>query len=414
MYEHVLIIGGGIAGPSLALLLHQAGISSAVYEAYPEAEDIGGGLQIAPNGMQVLGQIGIAGRILAQGVVGEELSFENQNGAVLARVGNGRGQRYGFPAVQIARNALHKGLKDEAERLGVSIAYRKRLIDISSQCDGVVARFEDGALAEGTILIGADGVHSRTREIVLPDGPRPAYTGIVTVGGFASHPGLVLASPLEMGRQHMIFGREGFFGYGYFDPRNPSRVMWWSHLERAREPLKEEYMRWAIEQLRSELLERHHGWTQPVQTILRSATELMRGAVYDVASLPTWWKDRVLLIGDAAHAISPHAGQGASLALEDAMLLAKLLRERQGTHQGSHEETFARFMQARRARVEKVIAEARKRGDGKRVLTPAQAWVRDRFLSILLRARGERMNEWMYTYTIDWEDERSGVLETIA
>ncbi len=413
MYEHVLIIGGGIAGSSLALLLHQAGISSAVYEAYPQAENIGGGLQIAPNGMRVLERIGMAARLLTQGVAAEELSFENRSGTVLARVGNGRGRRYGFPAVQIARSALHKGLVDEAARRGIPIAYRKRLIDISFGCDGVVARFEDGTSAEGTILIGADGVHSRTRGIILPDGPRPAYTGIFTVGGFASHPELVPADALEMERQHMIFGREGFFGYGHFDPQNPSRVMWWSHLERAREPLKEEYVRWPTEQLRGELLERHHGWQQPVQTILRSATELMRGPVYDVASLPTWWKDRVLLIGDAAHAISPHAGQGASLALEDSMLLAKLLRERQVGCQESHAETFARFVQARRVRVEKVVAEARKRGDGKRVLTPAQAWVRDRFLSILLRASGERMNDWMYSYAIDWE-ERSEVLEATA
>jgi 2-polyprenyl-6-methoxyphenol hydroxylase-like FAD-dependent oxidoreductase len=118
-----------------------------------------------------------------------------------------------------------------------------------------------------------------------------------------------------------------------------------------------------------------------------------------VPSLPAWWKDRVLLIGDAAHAISPHAGQGASLGLEDAIYLAKLLRNSHATH----EQVFEQFMQARRARVERIVAEARRRGDGKRVLTPTAAWIRDRVISVLARVWGDRMNDWMYSYKINWE-----------
>jgi 2-polyprenyl-6-methoxyphenol hydroxylase-like FAD-dependent oxidoreductase len=410
MKEHVVIVGGGIAGPALALLLDKAGISSAVYEAYPQADDIGGGLQIAPNGMRVLDRIGVADQLLARGVAGEEFCFENQNGTVLARVGNGRAHKYGVPAVQMSRSVLHKALMEEVARRGITITYRKRLTELSCHSDGVAARFEDGTMAEGTILVGADGVHSRTREILFPAGPRPVYTGIFTVGGFASHPSLAPAGEAQMQRLHMIFGREGFFGYGYFDRQYPSRVMWWSHLERKREPSKQEYASWSTEELRAELLERHRGWHEPVQTILRSATDLMRGPIYDVPTLPAWSRDRTLLIGDAAHAISPHAGQGASLALEDAMMLAKLLRDRQS----SYVETFALFEQSRRARVEKIIAEARRRGDGKRVLTPAQAWVRDRIISILMPILGERMNEGMYSYKIDWEEAGSGTLQKIA
>ncbi len=106
-----------------------------------------------------------------------------------------------------------------------------------------------------------------------------------------------------------------------------------------------------------------------------------------------------MLIGDAAHAISPHAGQGASLALEDAMLLAKMLSD----SVASHEQVFAKFVQQRRSRVERVIAEARRRGDGKRTLTPATAWIRDRVISAFARFSGARMNHWMYSYKIDWE-----------
>ncbi len=399
MKPHVLIVGGGIAGPTLALFLNKAGIASTIFEAYPQIEDIGGGMQIAPNGMRVLEQIGIAAELIAQGVESEEFSFENQQGKVLGRVPNGPARKYGIPAVLMARSVVHRTLLDEAERRGIPVLYQKRLRHLRTDASGIVAEFEDGSVAEGSLLIGADGVHSRTRELIFPEGPRPFYTGLFTVGGFASHPSLVPADRREMCRVHMIFGRDGFFGYGHFDRQRQDTVIWWSHLSRDKEPQKQEYGSWPTEELRQELLGRHQGWQQPVATILQNAPELLRGPVYDVPSLPAWSKDRVLLIGDAAHATSPHAGQGASLALEDAMALGKLLRN---PHAG-YEQVFAQFMQERRRRVERVIAEARRRGDGKRTLTPAAAWMRDRVISIFARVWGARMNDWMYSYKIAWE-----------
>jgi len=399
MKPHVLIVGGGIAGPALAIFLNKAGITSTVFEAYPQTDDIGGGMQIAPNGMRVLEQIGIADEVIAQGVESEEFSFDNQQGKVLGRVPNGPASIYGIPGVLIARSVVHQALVSEADRRGIAILYRKRLHDLKCNASGVIAEFEDGSAAVGTLLIGADGVHSRTRELIFSEGPRPFYTGLFTVGGFASHPSLVPANRDELHRMHMIFGREGFFGYGRFDRQRPDTVIWWSHLSRDEDPQKQEYWSWPTETLRQELLARHQGWHQPVATILESAPELLRGPVYDVPTLPAWSMDRVLLIGDAAHATSPHAGQGASLALEDAMALGKLLR----SPEVHHDQVFAEFMRDRRSRVERVIAEARRRGDGKRTLTPTAAWIRDRVISTLAHVLGARMNQWMYSYKIAWE-----------
>jgi 2-polyprenyl-6-methoxyphenol hydroxylase-like FAD-dependent oxidoreductase len=399
MKPHVLIVGSGIAGPALAIFLNKAGIASTVFEAYPQVEDIGGGMQIAPNGMRVLQEIGVAEEVIEQGVESDEFSFENQQGKVLGCVPNGPASIYEISAVLIARSVVHRALVREAERRGIPILYQKRLHDLKCNASVVVAEFDDGSAAEGTLLIGADGVHSRARELIFPEGPRPFYTGLFTVGGFASHPSLVPANRDELHRMHMVFGREGFFGYGRFNKQRPDTVLWWSHLSREQDPQKQEYRSWPTEALRRELLARHQGWQQPVATILESAPELLRGPVYDVPTLPAWSKDRVLLIGDAAHATSPHAGQGASLALEDAMALGKLLRS-PAVH---HEQVFADFMRDRRSRVERVIAEARRRGDGKRTLTPTAAWIRDRVISALARVLGARMNQWMYSYKIVWE-----------
>jgi 2-polyprenyl-6-methoxyphenol hydroxylase-like FAD-dependent oxidoreductase len=399
MEVRILIAGGGVAGPALALFLDKAGIAATVFEASPEREDIGGALQIAPNGMWVLKELGLAEEIAGEGVASEEFALENQQGDRLGRVTNGPASKYGIPAVQIARAVLNRALVEEMGRRKIPIVFGKRLEHLVCHDSRVEAGFADGSGAEGTLLIGADGVHSRTRELVFPGGPRPHYTGLFTVGGFARHPRLAPSAPSELSTMHMIFGREGFFGYGYFDPRRPDTVMWWSHLARDPEPAREEYRSWSSEEIRRELLERHRGWHEPVRTILENAPEMLRGPVFDMPSLPAWSRERVLLIGDAAHAVSPHAGQGASLALEDAMLLGKLL------HDGGagHEELFLRFSAARRRRVERVIAEAGRRGDGKRRLSPQGAWIRDRFLSLFARLWGSRMNEWMYSYRIAWE-----------
>jgi 2-polyprenyl-6-methoxyphenol hydroxylase-like FAD-dependent oxidoreductase len=399
MKPHVLIVGGGVAGPALAIFLNKAGIASTVFEAHSQAEDIGGGMQIAPNGMRVLQEIGVAEEVIEHGVESDEFSFENQQGKVLARVPNGPASIYGIPAVVIARSVVHRTLIREAERRSIPILYHKRLHDLKCNASVVVAEFDDGSAAEGTLLIGADGVHSRTREVIFPDGPRPFYTGLFTVGGFASHPSLAPANRAELRRMHMIFGREGFFGYGRFNRQRPDTVIWWSHLSRDEDPQKQEYRSWPTETLRQELLVRHQGWQQPVTTILETAPELLRGPVYDVPTLPAWSKNRVLLIGDAAHATSPHAGQGASLALEDAMVLGKLLRNPEAVH----EQVFGQFMRDRRSRVERVIAEARRRGDEKRTLTPTAAWIRDRVISALAHVLGARMNQWMYSYKIEWD-----------
>ena len=112
----------------------------------------------------------------------------------------------------------------------------------------------------------------------------------------------------------------------------------------------------------------------------------------DVASLPTWSRGRSVLIGDAAHATSPHAGQGASIALEDALRLARLLA------QGDElRESFEQFEAERRPRAERVVALARRNGSTKREFTPAGAWIRDRMMMLLIPLTSKGM-DWMYAY----------------
>jgi len=393
----VVIIGGGIAGSAVALFLKRAGFSPRLFEAHAFRSDIGGALQVAPNGMYVLQQLGLAQSLLERGIEGAELCFQNQSGKRLGNISNGPTGMYANPAVHVARSDLHEALLQEVQRQGISIEYSKRLRAISPVEDGVVAEFEDGARVQGSFLVGADGIHSKTRQIVFPEAPKPAYTGLITVGGFASGPGLVPADRRERSQAHMIFGQNGFFGYAYYDRANPMSVMWWSHLQREVEPKADDLSELSQLELQAQMLERYRGWTEPVELIIRSASRVLWGPVYDVPAIPLWWKNRTVLIGDAAHAVSPHAGQGASLALEDALCLAKRLKG------SSIEEAFGLFQSDRKGRVDKIAAEARKRGDNKRTITPGEARVRDLIISLFLRFRGSRLNEVAYRYQLDWE-----------
>lgn len=393
----VLVVGGGIAGPSIALFLKKAGFQPVVFEGHPRASDIGGGLQVAPNGMRVLGQLGLAAPLLKEGVESAEFSFENQSGKVLARIPNGAASRYGLPSVFISRAVLHATLLHELEREKIPIHYSKRLQGFVSNGCSVTAEFADGSHAEGAILIGADGIHSQVRRIAFPEASSPFYTGLMVVGGFAKDEALRPLDAKRQSRAHMIYGLNGFFGYGYHDAADPTTVMWWSHQQQSEEPSAEELRSVNSDVLRERLIDQHRGWAEPVPTILRSARRILWGPIYDLPDLKAWSRDRVVLIGDAAHAISPHAGQGVSLALEDALCLAKGLRN------SSYPEAFASYQAARQVRVAKLIAEARKRGDAKHTLTPGAAKVRDFILGTFLRLRGKRIFDEAYDYVIAWD-----------
>ena len=391
----VTIIGGGIAGPALALFLHKAGIRARVFEARPRGTAPGGGLQIAPNGMKVLAQIGLDEALAQHGAVSIGIRFLNERGALLSEVEHQPPSRYGQPAVNVRRATVHEILLDELRRRGIETHFGKRLSDITNVDRSPVCVFDNGTAVESSIVLGADGIRSQVRGIVLPGGAPPAYTGLVTMGGFVDAAALDPASRPCSTMLTMIFGRYGFFGYGYADK---SSIMWWNAIPGPEIP-SEDFAALPDGDIRTRLLQIHGDWCAPVETIIRRSNPSMYiGSIHDVPSLPTWHRGRVAIIGDAAHAVSPHSGQGASLALEDAMSLANLLGGRATTP----EAAFAEFERSRRARVEKIVDYGRRSAHQKRELGTLGAWLRDRFVSLLLPRLLRKSSDWMYDHTIRW------------
>jgi 2-polyprenyl-6-methoxyphenol hydroxylase-like FAD-dependent oxidoreductase len=385
-----LIIGAGIAGPTTAIFLNKAGIDAEVFEAWPYSSGIGGGLQIAPNGMHVLAEIGLADELIRRGSIAESFDFYSQSGARLGSVNRNMQARFGQPAVNMCRATLNETLVNKAWCENVALYFEKRLVGIEDRADRpVVAHFADGTTAEGDFVIGADGVHSVLRTHVVPGGPRPFDTGLIGFGGFV--PRSVLANTPIGQRVETTFGQSGFFGYGFCSSDPNDGVMWWS-TQPSHGIDAAAFRGMSQDAIRRHLRNFHAGWHDPIQQILDAAENIVVTDTLDVATLPTWSRGRALLIGDAAHATSPHAGQGASLALEDAMRLSRLMQD--GQELGL---TFQNFEIERRARAEKIVALAPRNGNSKREFSPTGAWIRDRMLKLLLPVTAKGMN-WMYAY----------------
>jgi 2-polyprenyl-6-methoxyphenol hydroxylase-like FAD-dependent oxidoreductase len=385
-----IIIGAGIAGPVAGIFLKRAGIEAQVFEAWPHSTGIGGGLQIAPNGMHVLAEAGLADDMIRRGSIADSFDFCSQSGARLGSINRNMEQRFGQPAVNMRRATLNEAILNRAWSDNVELAFEKRLLRIEDRADQpVVAHFADGSSAEGDFLIGADGVHSAVRTHVIPDGPTPFDTGLLGFGGFV--PRSMIEDTAIGQRVETTFGQSGFFGYGFCSPDSSDGVMWWS-TQPANGIDAAAFRAMSQDALKRHLLNFHAGWHDPIPRLLQAAENIVVTATLDVATLPTWSRKRTLLIGDAAHATSPHAGQGASLALEDAMRLGRLMQDR-------HElaATFEAFERERRPRVERVVAFARRNGNQKREFSAAGAWIRDRMLKALIPFNARTMN-WMYAY----------------
>jgi len=380
--QRALIVGGGIAGPAVALFLQRGGIEPLIFEAYSEPATVGGGFQIAPNGMRVMQALGIADQVAAAGAPSSEFMFRNSRGRAIGRINLGRS---GF-GVTIRRAAFQRILLEETARRGVAIAYGKRLSRIENRADAVVAHFDDGTSAEGDVLLAADGVHSRVRGLILPSHARPRYTGVIGVGGFSDSTSI---GPFPPGAEHQLTFTVGpRLQFGYATISYPELQWgWWSHLPQERELTREALQAVSDEAMRTRVMDAFRGWSGPIEALVSTTSSIMRTAVYDVPSIPTWCAGRVMLLGDAAHAMSPAGGQGASLALEDAMMVGRRLAE--GRPFG---DVFVEVEARLRTRAERMVRQAAENDERQlKSLGAFGQWMRDRLFPLFVPLIGREL-----------------------
>jgi 2-polyprenyl-6-methoxyphenol hydroxylase-like FAD-dependent oxidoreductase len=268
----------------------------------------------------------------------------------------------------------------------------------------VIAHFADGSQVRADVLVGADGIRSTVRTQIDPRAPGPRYAGLVSFGANMKSTGIASTHH----KMHMVFGKRAFFGY---QVENDGSGGWFVNLPQP-VPTTLAEMRTVS---RREWLDRLGAVfaddRSPAAELIARTEEselLVVGPMEDIPSVPMWHRGRVVLTGDAAHPTSPTSGQGASLAMESAVQLARCLRDL------PHREAFAAYEQMRRERVERIIAAAA-RGNADKAAGPIARVFRDLFLPVAMKllAKPEKV-AWQFDHRIDWDARVAPPSPTIA
>ena len=389
-----LVIGAGVAGPITAMALHKAGIEAVVLEAHPrDGGAVGSYFTVSPNGLDALAAIDALEVATAEGFPTRRNVMRNSAGAVLGDQPLGSPLADGTPALTMKRSRLAVALADEGVRRGIRIEYGRRLVGAEQRGDGIVATFADGSTETADLLIGADGVHSMVRRLIDPVAPAGRYVGLTNFGGI-TRAGAVAGVALEPETWQFTFGRRAFFG-AHQAPNGD--VVWFVNAPRneisrsEREATSDEAWRTWLAGLFAE------DGGPATSLIGAGCLELAGDNTYDLGHVPTWHRDRMIVIGDAAHAPAPSSGQGASMAMEDGVLLAMSLRDAP-----TIQAAFAAFETARRERVERIVAYGARSSSSK---TPGRlgSLFRDAFMRVAFRYLiTDRSLAWMYDHRIRW------------
>jgi len=356
LYNKVIIVGGGVAGLAMSLFLKKANIESIVYEQAKAYGKVGGHFVIHPSGIQMLELLSLGERIKANShllVDFAVLDKDNNSlfGEVDADIELELEEMSSF--INITRYHLIDVLYKEVQKQGIPVKFGKRLKHFMQDAEQVKVVFEDGTEDEGSILIGADGIRSKTREQLFPFPAKPLkYLGKTGVYG------IVETEKLGELKEHFATDAAYIYFHGNFNffvsKHHPTdeEISWSIITTEPRKLPKKDFEEKPVEVLRTELAARFEGWEMPIQHLVKQTDHLIAKSLYRIDLMEHYSHGRVVLIGDALHTADPNAGMGTTLGLEDAMYLAKMLCDY------DYEDAFYYFEQGRKQRAKKVYRSA--------------------------------------------------------
>ncbi|KAL4815053.1 hypothetical protein BDW67DRAFT_186103 [Aspergillus spinulosporus] len=353
----VAIIGAGLSGLALALALHQQSIACTLYESRPAPLDIGGAIMLSPNALRILDSIGVYARIKDQGYRFDNIYFRTHDDKPVDSYEFGGEARYGYPALRIYRRVLIRELSALVEEAGIPIFYNKKFTRMLEETPyDVTFEFEDETTAIATILVGADGIHSKVRKYLYPD-LEPIF--IKAIGVNAAIPTSQLELPEGYDLPVTIMNKD--HGAFIIAPQHPDgSEVFIGRQKRAPELDREGWTallndkNWCIEYLRENI--------GAFPTVAQNAvSDLQTSKIniwpfYIVPKLERWSSqhNRVIILGDAAHAIPPSAGQGINQAFEDVFTFALVFKRTDGD-----QERLAKglkvWQRGRQGRIDKVL-----------------------------------------------------------
>lgn len=314
MGKRALIIGAGIGGLCTAIALRKVGYSVRIFERSLEIRGLSAGMSLWSNAMWALYVLGLSDEVLRLGSVVDITRTQTAEGELLSDVHIGEiSRRLGVPSVCIHRGDFHQILLGAVPKESISTGMT--CTGVAQDESSVTAIFENGELYRGDLVIAADGIHSAIRrQLVGVEQPRysgyTCYRGVVSMVHRTLPPGLALTA--------IGHGTE----FGLF-PCGMGRVYWFAtHNQPAQQPDSPRGRK-------ADCLTAFAGFPEPFVQALHqtSDTEILRHDVYDRAPLVHWGEGRVTMLGDASHPMTPNLGQGACMAIEDAVVLARCLRD---------------------------------------------------------------------------------------
>jgi salicylate hydroxylase len=344
---HVVIVGGGIGGLFAANALTAHGLAVSVYEQATALGEIGAGVFLTPNSVRHLQRVGLGPAVEKWGArVGHDSRYFRHDGAPIAPVqvtdSAGWNATFGMHRADLVA-MLADALPADAVHTG------HRCTGFEQDAAHARVSFANGACAEADVVIAADGIHSELRPHVFPPS-QPVFSGSVAYRGLVPH-ARVPHWPVD--RWQMLLGQGRHFLA--FPVRAGTLINYVGFLP-ADEQMKES---WSAPGDPVVLRRAFAGWDPRVAALLQEVQLTFRWALYDREPLPTWTKGRLSLLGDAAHPMLPHLGQGANQSIEDGMALATILARADRT---TAPAALLAYERLRRERVAQVQRGARENG----------------------------------------------------
>ncbi|MEP7029819.1 MAG: FAD-dependent monooxygenase [Pseudolabrys sp.] len=363
---NVAVVGAGMGGLAVAATLRRAGIDVQVYEQAARFARIGAGIQMMPNSMKVLRGIGVEDRL--RQIAFPPVSHLNRDGAsgALMRELPMPESLYGAPYFCMHRADLHDALASVVPSEIIHLG--KKLVGLDHSGGQVTLRFADGSAASADAVVGADGAHSTVRDLIVgPDAPvhkgRIAYRAVFPaklMGGFDIGPSRTKWWGTD---RHIVI---------YYTNKQKSEVYFVTSVPEAAEWMTQES--WSAKGDVKELRAAYEGFHQDVRNVLGACPDCHKWAILEREPLATWSDGRVVLLGDAAHPMTPYMAQGAATSIEDAAILARCLEAVEGD---DIEGAFKRYEAHRKPRTSVVQA-----------ISSANTWMQG----------GDGDTSWLYGY----------------
>ncbi len=376
------IVGGGIGGLAAAIALSRRGIEVTVYEQAASLSEVGAGLVLYPNSLRQLDRMGVGQTLIARGArLGPKSQYCRMDGSLISPVL--RTERTGVEGVHGMHRADLLDVLASALPSG-QIRTGHRCVAFDQSPESATLTFANGERAEVEIVLAADGIQSVLQKYVVPPVP-PEYSGV------RAYRGVVRRDLLSDWRDeaHQVWMGDGKHFMAY--PVRAGELLNYVGFVPTQTETPES---WSAVGDRDELAASFEGWNPSVTALLKHVESCFWWGLYDRRPLPCWTNGRLALLGDAAHAMLPHLGQGANQAIEDGVALAVLLERCRPDDVAA---ALKRYEALRQPRTGRVQAEARQNGlryDSRY----ANLEVRDREV-----ASGTAFRQWVYDYDIEKE-----------